>query len=256
MNNTLLRTAAMLFCLMAGLYTSSVFAREITIAAANSTCGVLQQVGGLFAQRTGHSIQYLCKASGQLAKGLKGKAISADLFLSASKRWMDFMVESALVEPGQVVSPWGNELVVAAPRASPLEIEEWVELASPRVKTILIGDPGTAPFGRYAKQALQHTGIWEQVKSKITTKKHITLLADALAEADDATVGILFDSNVSSKHKRLCAVDEAWHAPIRYYAAPLTAAADNAAAIEMLRFMQGDEAQAIFRAAGFRIYAP
>ena len=120
----------------------------------------------------------------------------------------------------------------------------------------MIGDPGTAPFGRYAKEALQHSGVWEQVKRKITTKKHITLLADALGKADDATVGILFVSNLTPKHKQLYAVDETWHSTIRYYAAPLKAAANNTAVTEMLNFMQGSESQAIFRAAGFRVYTP
>lgn len=231
-------------------------AENITVAVANSTCTAMHKLGELFQQQSGHTISYQCKASGLLAKGLKGGAISADIYVSASKKWMDFMTEAGMVSAQNVVTPWGNELVVAAAKNSRIEISDWKELASPKVKTILIGDPGTAPFGRYAKQAMEHTGIWEQAKSKITTKKHITLVADTLAKADDSTVGILFSSNTTAKHRVLLRVDASWHSPIRYYAAPLKGSEGRASANDLLRFMQGKEAQAIFSAAGFKVYAP
>lgn len=216
----------------------------------------MQRVGALFEKSTGYQVSYQCKASGLLAKGLRGKAISAEIYVSASRDWMDFMIETGMVSHEHVISPWGNELVVATAQSSPLQINAWSELATPKVATILIGDPSTAPFGRYAKQALEHTALWEQVKSKIATKKHITLLANALAEADDATVGIMFTSNTTARHRILFRVDESWHAPIRYYAAPLKSATERVIVFEFLRFLQSEEAQEIFKAEGFQIHAP
>lgn len=247
---------AILGFLVAVLAPAYASADTISVAVANSTCSAMQKVGRLFEQRSGSHIVYQCKSSGLLAKGLKGGAISADVYVAASREWMDFMIDAGMVKSEHVMSPWGNVLVVAAAKNSPLELNAWAELATSKVKTILIGDPGTAPFGRYAKEAMQHTAIWEQAKSKIVTKKHITLLADTLADADDATVGILFSSNITSRHRMLLAVDEAWHEPIRYYAAPLTSAAETVAVSQFVRFMQGAEAQAIFAAEGFRVYAP
>jgi molybdate transport system substrate-binding protein len=209
----------------------------------------------LFEQHSGHKLKYLCKSSGLLAKGLRGGAIQADIYISASKHWMDFLVEEEVANPEQIVSPWGNELVVAVPRDSDLKMSEWPDLASDSVNTILIGDPGTAPFGRYAKQALQNTGLWEKVITKIVTKKHITLLADALSEADDKTVGILFVSNMTEKHRKLISVNAKWHTPIRYYVVPVGTTATKPATLELMKFLQESEVQRIFNAFGFSVYS-
>lgn len=257
MKKVLWRFVTTALCLLAG-WLSPAFssADPLNVAVANSTCKVMQALGEIFEQRHGTAVRYQCKASGLLAKGLKGGAINADIYVSASKAWMDYMQEAGMVDAQQVTSPWGNELVVAAAKSSPLELAAWSELGSTKVETILIGDPSIAPFGRYAKQALLHTALWEQAKRKVITKKHITLLADSLAVADAATVGILFASNTTDRHRVLYRVDKSWHTPIRYFAAPLKRSANKPMVIEWLRFMQSEQAQGIFKAHGFIVYVP
>jgi molybdate transport system substrate-binding protein len=248
------RVASAFLYVSAGLFTAApASAGEINMAVANSTCETIKNVGKLFEQRTGTTINYLCKSSGRIAKALHGGSITADIYISASLEWMEYMFDNGMVKPENVTSPWGNTLVVASRKDSPLEISEWEELASNKVNTILIGDPGTAPFGRYAKQSLEFSGLWERVRGKIETKKHITLLADTLADADDITVGILFASNVTDKHKKIYSIDESWHIPIRYYMAPVKDAATNPSVVDYLDFIQGKESAEIFRSAGFKL---
>lgn len=251
------RYLILFICLLlsGALSIASASENEINLAVANSTCKAIKELGQLFEQRNGVTINYLCKSSGRLAKGLKGEAITADIFISASKKWMDFMLAEELAQPVDVISPWGNKLVVAIPANSELELENWSDLASDRVGTILIGDPGTAPFGRYTKQAMEETGLWEQVIHKLVTKKHITLLAEALEEADTSTVGILFVSNVTSGHNMVFSVDDSWHSPIRYYAAPIKGAVSKDSVVDMMKFLQGNEVSEIFTNAGFKVFA-
>lgn len=230
-------------------------ADELSLAVANSTCSAIKEVGKLFEQRSDTTINYICKSSGRLAKGLNGSTIKADIYVSANRKWMDYMIDNALVDSERVTSPWGNELVVASRKDSQLEISEWSELELDKVKTVLIGDPGTAPFGRYAKQSMQYTGIWEKVKNKIKTKKHITLLAEILAESDADTVGILFASNIDERHRKIYSVNESWHPPIRYYLAPIENAANNKKVLALLDFIQGSEAKKIFQDANFKVDA-
>ncbi|MEW6647916.1 MAG: molybdate ABC transporter substrate-binding protein [Pseudomonadota bacterium] len=256
MNNKVRRTIVSAICLFSGMIVPAYASADaISVALANSTCDAMHKVGTLYEQRSGHQINYQCKSSGLLAKGLTGGAIAADIYVAANKEWMDYMIAEGLVEPAQVTQPWGNELVVVAAKNSSLAASAWSDLASPKIDTILIGDPGTAPFGRYAKDAMQHTALWEQVKSKITTKKHITLLAEAMAKANSSTVGIMFRSNVNENHRVLFNVDERWHEPIHYYVAPLKSAAGKRAVSDLLHFMQDEEARRIFQADGFRVYA-
>ncbi|MDX1334795.1 MAG: molybdate ABC transporter substrate-binding protein [Gammaproteobacteria bacterium] len=229
-------------------------AEQLNLAVANSTCTAIKQIGEQYTQQHPDiTLNYICKSSGRLAKGLNGETIKAEIYISANKKWMDYMLEHGLIDPGHVSSPWGNELVVAAPATSPLQLEDWQELINDDVKTILLGDPGTAPFGRYAKESLQHTGLWDSVRIKVVTKKHITLLAETLAQSDDSTVGILFKTNVTDEHKVLCAIDDSWHSPIRYFMGPVGSAANNPVVMDLLSYIQGEDGSKIFQAAGFKV---
>lgn len=241
----LLAALAFLCCLPAAM------AGELRLALANSTCDAMKRVGDLYRRNRAVEIGYICKSSGLLAKGLAGGALAADIFVSANAEWMDYVVDKGLVARANVASPWGNALVLAVPAGSSLRIERWDELAMPRVRKILIGDPSNAPFGRYAKQALEAAGLWERVKDKIETRKNIELLAESLAAADAGTAGILFKSNLTDRLRETLAVNQSWHQPIRYYLAPLDAAADNAELAPFLGFLRGRAAREIFRAEGF-----
>ena len=257
MKNCIYRELLILVCTgILSLSATNSCARELTLAVANSTCATIQQVGMRFAEQHGVTINYLCKSSGLLAKGLRGGAINADIYLSANRHWMDYMIDGGMIDPARVTNPWGNTLVVATRADSKLFLDNWDDLASDKVKGILIGDPGTAPFGRYAKEAMESTGVWESVRGKITTEKHISLLAETLRQADANTVGILFKTNVIDGLKTLYTVDESWHTPIRYYIAPLGTAAEDTLVRDLLTFIHGTTAQGIFRDAGFRLMTP
>jgi len=231
-------------------------AGELTLALANSTCDAMNKVGELY--RANHPVQftYHCKSSGLLAKGLRGGALNADLFVSADREWMDFAIENGLVESDRVSSPWGNALVVATPKTSPMQRLDWQELASDKVTVILIGDPSTAPFGRHAKEALEASGLWDRVKHKIQTRKNIELLADSLATSSPSTVGILFKTHLTDQLRQLHAIDKKLHQPVRYNMAPLKASAGNAEITGFLKFMHGKAVRDIFQAEGFDVSAP
>ena len=235
----------------------NVVADELTLAVANSTCNAIKRVGNLYQQQQGDIVlKYICKSSGRLAKGLNGNSIEADLYISANRKWMDYMINAELVSPEQVVSPWGNELVVATPLTTNISSFKLEDLASDKIESILIGDPGTAPFGRYAKQVLTSLDLWKQVRHKIQTKKHITLLAETLAEASPDTVGILFFSNVGDSLRVVQTIDPSMHAPIHYYLAPVIKPQPKAQVASLLNFIKGESAQAIFLEEGFKVASP
>lgn len=243
------------FFIVSVLLTCTLIAQagELTLAVANSTCTAIKKVGDLYKEQNEIDLNYICKSSGRLAKGLNGDAIMADIYISANRKWMDYMIDSGKVDSRDVVSTWGNELVVAAPSVSSINDFEWNDLTTDKIKRILIGDPGTAPFGRYAKQALTSTDLWESVRNKISTKKHITLLAESLAESDTNTVGILFLSNVNNKLRVLYPIDKTLHSPIRYYMAPLVNSNVNNQVNSLLAFIQSDVAREVFTGEGFKL---
>jgi molybdate transport system substrate-binding protein len=224
---------------------------ELVLAVADSTCTPMQRVSKLFNRQTGIHVITICKSSGRLAKGLRGKAIKADFYVSANRAWMDYLIKAGLVEPDKVSSPWTNSLIVAVPRNSGISLNSLSDLASPQIRKIIIGDPGTAPFGRYAKQALQTVGAWNRVREKISIKKHITLAAQAISVAKPGTVGILFSTNVGKSLRTALRIPVNLHAPIRYYAGPLSASADRAEVGAFSQFLTTPATKQIFATAGF-----
>jgi molybdate transport system substrate-binding protein len=246
------RCQSLILLLIVLLFMSTMSKAEgLTVAAANSTCDVMKKIGSLYRQQQGFSIELICKSSGRLAKGIVGRAITADIFISANKRWMDYMIEGKSVAVDSVVTPWGNSLVIAVPVNSSLVFEKWSDLQSSDIRVVMIGDPGTAPFGRYAKQAMQTTGIWGGVRDKIQTKKHITLLAETLADTDVNTVGILFRTNVGKDLKVVYALDESWHKPIRYYMAPISTTEKKSLADSFLGFLRSSQVNDLVESSGF-----
>ena len=231
-------------------------AGELKLALANSTCDAMEKVGNLY--RANHPVKftYICKSSGLLAKGLSGEALDADIYVSADREWMDFVIKNGLVASDQVSSPWGNALVVATPKSGSIQRLDWQDMASDKVTTILIGDPSTAPFGRHAKEALEASGLWDRVKGKIETRKNIELLADSLGTSGPGTVGILFKTNLTDQLRPLLTVKKSSHKPIRYYMAPLKTAAGNEEVTDFLNFMQSHAVKDIFETEGFDVSAP
>lgn len=247
---------AALALFMALFHFSYAQAGELTLALANSTCDPMKKVEDLYRASHPTRLTYLCKSSGMLAKGLRGGALQADLFISADREWMDFAIENGLVAPDTISSRWSNSLVVATSKSSPMQGLGWRDMASDKVTTILIGDPSTTPFGRSAKEALEASGVWDRVKHKIQTRKHVELVATTLATSDPGTVGILLKTNMTDQLRLLHTVEPTLHKPIRYYMAPLKASTKKAEVMAFLAFMQSKAVEDIFQAEGFVVRAP
>lgn len=240
-----------LFCFAQNVFAQSPNTR--VIAAANSTCSSIKKAAELFAQRHDISFSYICKSSGRLAKGIKGDMLTPDYYISASEEWMNDLVQSGHVNAAAVRELWGNELILACPTKHPLDITKWEDVTSAKVAHLLIGDPGTAPFGRYAKQALESAGLWDQVKTKVGTRKHITLLADDLSVAAQGSAGILYSTNLTDELQTVLHVPSEWHDPIRYFGAAPVGKEDDALMADFISFLKSPEAVEIFSNAGFLI---
>ena len=231
-------------------------AQELVIAAANSTCNAIRILGNEFMQDYGQDhleIVYICKSSGRLAKGLQGKAITADVYISANSAWMNYMVEKGLVDLRNISAPWSNLLVVASSSESDMELESLDDLQSSKVREVLIGDPSTAPFGRYSKEALAQIGIWSQIRPKIVTQKNISLLSARLADSSSDTVGILFKSNVTERHRILFTIDPSLHSPVIYNVATVENSGERPLTQAFISFIHSDKGKTIFKQQGFDV---
>jgi len=227
--------------------------KKLTIAIANSLCGPMGEIGTEFARHSGIDTKLICKSSGRLAKGLAGRAIQADFFISANRKWMEFTVHRGLAERSQVVDLWSNSLVVAALKHSPVSLENLEDLLRGTVRHLIIGDPGTTPFGRYTKQALINARVWSGIKRKIRTKRHVTLAMEWLMRSNPDTVAIVYYTNLASDARVVLKIPDHLHDPIRYFGVPLASSQQIQATRTLAEFLRSPRADAIFSRWGFGI---
>jgi len=227
--------------------------KKLTIAIANSLCGPMGEVSTEFSQHSGIEINLICKSSGRLAKGLAGRAIQADFFISANRKWMDFAVDKGLAERSQVIDLWSNSLVVAALNNSPVQLENLKDLLEGTIRRLIIGDPGTTPFGRYTKQALVNAKGWSDVKRKVRTKRHVTLAMEWLINSSPDTVAIVYYTNLKNQTRVVMKIPDHLHDPIRYFGVTLNSSQQTQVASALAEFLRSPLADAIFLRWGFGI---
>jgi molybdate transport system substrate-binding protein len=127
-------------------------------------------------------------------------------------------------------------------------------LADPAVRRVAIADPSHAPYGRAAKQALIHAGIWSKVEPKLVMGENISQTAQFI-QSGNAQAGIVALSLLLSPKLR----DKGHYAlvPFAHFERMLQAAvitrfgATNPAARTYMTFLKDKTARAIFNRYGF-----
>ena len=233
------------------LLVPTVSGAELELAIADSTCSVLKKVGKSFTQKHNIPLRFTCKSSGLLAKGLETGVIQADFFLSANKKWMESMVAAGLVSKQSVQTLWANKLIVVEPVGRTSRINSLNDLTSPDFTRIIIGDPSHAPFGRYAKTALQKAGIWSEIRNKIISRKYISLAIKSIQEGTPGTAGIIYRSGLDPTLRPLFTISSDLSGPIHYFSAPLITSESKKEMVSFLAFLESVESRKLFEEAGF-----
>jgi len=208
-----------------------------------------------FAAALAPELQLSFAASSVLARQIESGA-PADVFISASAEWMDYLEDAALIAPGTRLDLVGNRLVLVAAAG---EHERWQTFsfnASAFPADLLHGrlamaDPDHAPAGVYARQALQALGWWPALAPRLAPAPHVRA-ALAWVERGHCPAGIVYatDATTSAGVRTVAAVPDSLHQRIRYPAAAVAGrlSADVLALLEQLR---SPTAADIFRHHGF-----
>ncbi len=225
----------------------------ITVFAAASLTNVLEEIGQRYRALAGTPVRFSFAASSTLAKQIESGA-QADIFASADEQWMSYLEERGRIPPGTRASRLGNALVLVTPASNPrsVDIRPGFDLAGLLGRERLAtGDPAHVPVGRYAEQALRHLGVWDQVAPKLARADNVRA-ALAFVERGEAPFGIVYATDAAAGAKVHVAgtfpADS--HAPIRYPVA-IVAGHDRPEVRRFLAFLNGPEAEAIYRKAGF-----
>ena len=227
------------------------FAADITVFAAASLKTALDTIAANYEKTSGDTVAISYESSAKLAKQIQEGA-PADIFISASKQWMDTLADAKLIQPDSRKNVLGNTLIlVTAAKAAKVDLVKGVDLAK------LVGDSKLAmglvdsvPAGQYGKEALTNLDAWDAVEPKVAQADNVRA-ALKLVDTGEAAFGIVYASDAVSDDKVTVAgtFPEDSHKPIIYPAALTTAAKPEAKAF--LADLSSDAAGAVFTAQGF-----
>ncbi len=224
---------------------------ELLVLAAASLTDVLPAVAEAWRLHGGVPVRFSFAATSRLAPQASAGA-KADLFFSADRTWMRWLEDRGAVAPDEVRDFVGNALVVVVPRGA-REPTGPADLA--RVKRLALAGENV-PAGRYAREALESTGVWDSVADHVVRGGSVRGALEWVGRGE-ADAGIVYRTDALTEPRVSIAFTfpEASHQPVRYPAAVLEASAHPDQARAFLDFAASPAGARIFEAAGFRVSA-
>jgi molybdate transport system substrate-binding protein len=227
---------------------------DVTVFAAASLKNALDSIDAKWQQASGKHVAVSFAASSTLAKQIENGA-PADLFISADRKWMDYLQQKGVIQPKTRVDLLGNKLVLIAPANSNVH----VMLAAGFPLAQLLGngrlamaDPAAVPAGIYGKEALTKLGVWSSVAGRVAEAENVRLALELVARGE-APLGIVYqtDAAVEPGVKIIATFPEGLTSPIVYPMA-LTKSAHPMAAT-LAAYLRGPAADELFEQQGFTV---
>ncbi len=199
---------------------SNANARDLRVFAAASTVHLIEDLATSWEKVSGQRVRVVLGSSGALARQMHMGA-PADLFFSAAKLWVDYLIREKVADAGSRRTVATNQLVLVTPtdvRApKPFYPRKHILQILGNRDRIALGDPAHVPAGHYSKQALLSLGLWDKLKRRTARAQNVRL-ALALVEQNETPIGIVYRSDVQHR-KRVSIVyrfPEELHSPIKY----------------------------------------
>jgi molybdate transport system substrate-binding protein len=230
--------------------------QPVTVFAAASLTDAMKDVDAAW-QKAGHKPLVLSfAASSTLARQIENGA-PANIFASADEKWMDYLAGKNLIAADTRKDLLGNDLVLVVPANKPAHVTigpgfDLAKLLGPAGR-LAVGDPAHVPAGIYAAQALRKLGLWDSVQGRLASADDVRS-ALLLVERGEAPAGIVYgtDAAVSKGVMVAGTFPASSHDPVSYPFA-VTKAGDTKAARDLLTFLAGPVAEAIFVKRGFKV---
>ena len=188
-------------------------------------------------------------SSGSLMQQIQEGA-PCDLFISAGAKQMDTLVEDGTVEKDAVKTLLTNDLVLVAAKGE--KVDSLDALKTDDVEKIAIGDPESVPAGKYAKEVLDNTKLYDNVKDKLVLAKDVKEVL-SWVQKGNADVGFVYLSDATGVDDVdvVLTTDADSHSEIAYPVAVLKDSKQAKVAQQFEDFLLSDTAQNILEKHGF-----
>lgn len=224
-------------------------AGDVTVFAAASLKDAMDDVAAAWQHATGSTASVSYAGSSALARQIQAGA-PADVFVSANVAWMDLLEGQGLLANDTRINLLGNALVLIATGEAPeMELSDLPSALGDERLAMALHE--AVPAGIYGRAALTDLGIWDAVADRVA-QTHNVRAALALVATGEAPFGVVYATDAAAEPRvSVVATFPPETHPAITYPAAITADGDGADARAFMEFLQGSEADALFRRHGF-----
>ena len=257
---TLLAAVPPALCVPLGTFAQSASAAAPHIAAAADLQFALPEIVAAFTRGGGAPLKLSFGSSGNFARQIIQGA-PFELFLAADERFVAQVIAAQRAE-GEGRHYATGRLALFLPQGSPIRADrDLADFAAAvhdgRLKRLALANPEHAPYGRAAREVLEHRGLWPAVQDKLALGDNAAQAAQ-FAASGAAQAGLIPLSLAlapeMAKRGAIATLPENWHTPLRQTLVLLKGAGPEARAFA--EFLRGPQARAILARNGFGLPAP
>lgn len=223
--------------------------KTITISVASSLYEPMNKIKSLYEKSNPNiKLDINFGASSSLEKQITQGA-PVDLFISASAKYTDQLINNKIVKKENVCNILGNKLVLVENKSVKDKLNSIEELVHSTGK-IAIGDK-SVPVGDYAIEAFNNLGILNSISDRIIYGKDAVSVLNYL-EKGEVDYGVIYENElIGSKNiTKVADFPENSHSPIIYTLA--TISNDNLSN-DFKNFLLSEKGKAIFKDYGFEV---
>ncbi|MEP2639861.1 molybdate ABC transporter substrate-binding protein [Roseobacter sp.] len=228
-------------------------ADTVTVFAAASLRTALDDIAAAFSASTDHEVVISYAGTSVLARQI-AQGAPADVVISASTDWMDWLAAQNAIVADSRINIAGNRMVLighgaAGAPVAPTATALAERLGQDRIAMALVE---AVPAGIYGKHAFEHFGIWAQIAPQVAQTDNVRA-ALALVAVGAAPFGVVYatDAEADPRVTVLAQFPANSHAAITYPAARVTGH-DTPPARAFLHHLQTNATQATLHRHGFR----
>ncbi len=225
------------------------------VASASSMQFALRRVADLFFRETGHGLRLSFGSSGNFARQISQGA-PFEMFFSADEGYAERLTKAGLTAgPGWIYAR--GRLALFAATGSPLRPKALMlglakAMDDGRLKRFSIPNPDHAPYGRAARETLEHAGLWQRIERRLVIGENAAQAAQfALSgSAQGGLVPYAFVLAPGMKGRgNYALVPEDWHRPLNQRVVVMKKSGATARTFDA--FMKTPQVRAILAEYGF-----
>lgn len=223
----------------------------VTVAVASNFSPAAAELSSRFSTESGVEVRISSGSTGKLyAQILNGAPF--DLFLAADTERPALLERAGHAVAGSRYTYARGALVLWSREAA----DCLAVLADPEAGHVALANPDTAPYGRAAREFLEHEGLWDAVYGRAVYGENIAQTLQFVATGN-AVVGLIARAQLGAAELPPAActweVPANTHASLDQQAVLLARAADNAGARRFHEFLRSPAAMGIIQSHGYEV---